>query len=64
MVFLKLYDKYQKILQKSHIYIIIQKKYFQQITPKPTNQTLNINFDNALPDIPFLNWSYYLALSA
>ena len=43
MVFLKFYDKYQKILQKSHIYIIIQKKYFQQITPKPTNQTLNIN---------------------
>lgn len=48
MVFLKLYDKYQKILQKSHIYIIIQKKYFQQITQKPTNQTLNINFDNTL----------------
>ena len=43
MVFFKFYDKYQKILQKSHIYIIIQKKYFQQITPKPTNQTLNIN---------------------
>ena len=33
MVFLKLYDKYQKILQKSHIYIIIQKNIF------PTNYT-------------------------
>ena len=33
MVFFKFYDKYQKILQKSHIYIIIQKNIF------PTNYT-------------------------
>ena len=48
-------QKFMINIRKYQVYIITQKGTFQQIRQKATNQTLNINCQNTLAEISFLN---------